>query len=421
MQNISPPCRYKIPCCNFCVGNSQSAKNMNFTRSSTSPHQTSIGQLSVNGVTHETPNYIVYTRRGTVPHLTNDNLKLVLESSGHESAIMNVNLWEMLPNFSSTLLEKYNNSLHQFLNFKREDNYTLLLTIRDSLYAQQTQLTNDRFIMGDTESGRKKLDVTQFIQHVKSYNTDIFVAMHDSSFGTGSGEPAPLLKSDIPKKRISKALDRTTKWLQQQKQSSDVNSIMFGGVVLHDSVITKSIDLLDTKGIALGDFSSIVPSERYEFLGNTVKYIREKKDVNTVVLISGQDHPYEILECVSNGVDLFDGTYPFTCAENGYASIYPVDINDKITPEEHDKLKMNLRDVKYARQFIPINSSCSCFSCKNHTRAYIHHLLNTHEMLAEVLLSIHNLHQYLSLFRSIRNHIKNGTFNDLKQYILSQQ
>lgn len=62
----------------------------------------------------------------------------------------------------------------------------------------------------------------------------------------------------------------------------------------------------------------------------------------------------------------------------------------------------------------PLVQGCSCFACRNHSRAYLHHLLHTHEMLASVLLELHNTHWWLGFFGAIQEAIQAG---QLQQYI----
>jgi queuine tRNA-ribosyltransferase subunit QTRTD1 len=91
--------------------------------------------------------------------------------------------------------------------------------------------------------------------------------------------------------------------------------------------------------------------------------------------------------------------------------------NQKIPPQT-TKDKINLRDVCYKFDTRPIVSGCQCYSCTYHSRAYIHHLVNTHEMLANILLTIHNCYHYLEFFRIIRNHLKKNTFLEFKNDFL---
>ncbi|KAI5730575.1 hypothetical protein M8J76_015295 [Diaphorina citri] len=73
--------------------------------------------------------------------------------------------------------------------------------------------------------------------------------------------------------------------------------------------------------------------------------------------------------------------------------------------------EMWLQHPRYVADFTPILADCECLTCQHHTRAYIHHLLNTKEMLAPVLLSIHNLHHYFKFFETIRESIKTNDPN----------
>lgn len=83
-----------------------------------------------------------------------------------------------------------------------------------------------------------------------------------------------------------------------------------------------------------------------------------------------------------------------------------------------DYSKLNLRDANLARDHSPILPGCSCDCCKNHSRAYIFHLLNANEMLAEVLLYMHNLHHYLRFMEAIRANTEAGTFDKFKSEFL---
>lgn len=400
-------------------------------------------------MTHCTPTYMIHTRRGTIPHLTNDNLQLVLQSCQMKGAIIHLNLFDMVQNFPPSLLSSHNLqlqqktgkkqemnvplfTLHELLNFPAS-NYTLFLSIRDAQHPLQTQMFNDKYIMGDTESGRKKLTAVEFCETVRSYGCDVHVSMHDSGFGNGTGVPM----HQYSKKRFAKALDRTRKWLQIQNEQDQIAATVasishrLDGLILcpfnehFDPVLQSAVQSIQSTnnnvhGIVLGDYSVMKPCERYSKLTRCVQYLNETFSGTSIVrVMNGMDHPLEILECVYHGgVDLFDGTYPFTCAEFGYASIYPLlPEKDAIIKDETDVMKMNLRNRSYRKDFRPILDHCPCWACKHHTRAYIHHLLNTHEMLAEVLLCMHNLHHYLQLFQTIQQQLKNGTFETYRKAI----
>ncbi|EPY77211.1 queuine tRNA-ribosyltransferase subunit QTRTD1 [Camelus ferus] len=76
--------------------------------------------------------------------------------------------------------------------------------------------------------------------------------------------------------------------------------------------------------------------------------------------------------------------------------------------------------MRYQEDFGPLVRGCSCYCCKNHTRAYIHHLLVTNELLAGVLLMMHNFEHYFGFFHSIREALKSDRLAQLKELIHRQ-
>ena len=76
--------------------------------------------------------------------------------------------------------------------------------------------------------------------------------------------------------------------------------------------------------------------------------------------------------------------------------------------------RMNMRNAKYARDFGPIDPACTCSVCRDHTRAYIRHLVKQNEMLGGILLSLHNLHFLLDLTRRAREAVLAGTYAEFE-------
>ena len=75
---------------------------------------------------------------------------------------------------------------------------------------------------------------------------------------------------------------------------------------------------------------------------------------------------------------------------------------------------MPIKAGRYAHDFSPIDENCSCYACRHFSRAYIRHLMNVGEILGVRLLTIHNLHYYLNLARTIREALENGIFAELR-------
>lgn len=115
----------------------------------------------------------------------------------------------------------------------------------------------------------------------------------------------------------------------------------------------------------------------------------------------GLGTPSQMVELIARGVDMFDCVLPTRIARNGTAYTRKGTINIKAGYAKSD--------------FHPIEEGCTCFACRNHTRAYIRHLLNVNEILGLKLMSIHNSHFYLQLMKEIRAHLENGTFSDFRK------
>ncbi|EGC33155.1 hypothetical protein DICPUDRAFT_37191, partial [Dictyostelium purpureum] len=144
---------------------------------------------------------------------------------------------------------------------------------------------------------------------------------------------------------------------------------------------------------------------------------------NKIKLISGVGSPEEILSLVELGVDIFSTNYPNLMTEWGNALVFKYTWDDVTSQNDTNQSanKINLWDTKYVIDTTPLFDGCECFTCKQHTKAYIHHLLNTHEMLAEVLLTIHNVSHYLGFFEEIRKNIKENKFVQYKKSFLEKR
>jgi queuine tRNA-ribosyltransferase len=114
----------------------------------------------------------------------------------------------------------------------------------------------------------------------------------------------------------------------------------------------------------------------------------------------------DFFETVARGIDIFDCVLPTRLARHGAAFT--------------QQGRLNLRGATLARDGRPIEDGCECYACRNFSRAYIRHLMQSNEILGLYLASIHNLHFLLDVMRQIRHSILNGTFARLRaQYVSS--
>jgi queuine tRNA-ribosyltransferase len=112
--------------------------------------------------------------------------------------------------------------------------------------------------------------------------------------------------------------------------------------------------------------------------------------------LMGVGKPADLLGAVRRGVDMFDCVIPTRSGRMGRAYT--------------SRGQLNLRNAKYAEDTRPLDPDCSCPACRNHSRAYIHHLLKCDEMLGPMLLSWHNIHYYQALMARMREAILAGRF-----------
>ncbi|MCK4401995.1 tRNA-guanine transglycosylase, partial [bacterium] len=122
--------------------------------------------------------------------------------------------------------------------------------------------------------------------------------------------------------------------------------------------------------------------------------------------LMGVGDPRDLLECIGMGIDMFDCVMPTRNARNGTV----------FTREG----KLVVRNAEHARSNEPIDTECSCYTCRNYSRAYIRHLFNTREILGLRLTSIHNLYFLMKLIRDARKAISKNKFLDFKKAFLKQ-
>ncbi|ETO21456.1 hypothetical protein RFI_15751, partial [Reticulomyxa filosa] len=155
----------------------------------------------------------------------------------------------------------------------------------------------------------------------------------------------------------------------------------------------------------------------------------------------------EVWIAIANGMDAVISAYPTQLTEQGLAmtnAISPVDMKTLATQKNWDPKidKICIRDLSFAQDSAPLLSQCSCFTCQRHSRAYIRHLFNTHEMNAHILLQMfclrlfvcnrlvdfsfslltyamtnsHNIHRYLQFVDAIREHIQNDNIQEFAEW-----
>ncbi len=113
--------------------------------------------------------------------------------------------------------------------------------------------------------------------------------------------------------------------------------------------------------------------------------------------LMGVGTPEDLVEGVSQGVDMFDCVMPTRNARNGHLFTRFGDLK--------------VRNARHRDSQAPVDETCTCYTCSNFSRAYLHHLDRCGEMLGPMLASIHNLHYYVNLMREVRQALDEDRFD----------
>jgi queuine tRNA-ribosyltransferase len=196
------------------------------------------------------------------------------------------------------------------------------------------------------------------------------------------------------------AMLRTHSWLlrcQQAKRRDDqaLFGIVQGGIFLdYRQQSAEFISSLDLPGNAIGGLSV---GETKDEMHAVLETIDPVLPAGKPRYLMGVGTPEDLVNGVMRGVDIFDCVLPTRLARHNAAMIR--------------KGRLNLVNAIYARDPMPIDIHCCCYTCRNFSRAYLRHLIIAREMLAATLLSIHNIHTLIQLTYEMRQAILENRFN----------
>jgi len=216
-----------------------------------------------------------------------------------------------------------------------------------------------------------------------------------------------LVDPGLPRGEVAAAMERTHRWASRSlaaRGGSDqaVFGIVQGGVdpeLRRESV--AAIAGLPFDGIAIGGLS--VGESKAE-MAATLSVVADAlgSDARPRYLM-GVGSPADFFTAVEHGVDLFDCVLPTRVARTGQVWT--------------DAGRVNLRNTVLQDDPGPIDASCSCEACRNHSRAYLAHLFRARELLAYRLASVHNVTWTLELMRRLRASLADGSFGALRELV----
>ena len=163
----------------------------------------------------------------------------------------------------------------------------------------------------------------------------------------------------------------------------------------------EQLEKIDFDGYALGGLSvGESHKEMINIVQSTVKIINSDKPR----YLMGVGRPVDIFESVEKGIDMFDCVIPTRFGRNGRAFV--------------NEGEINLRNAKFAKDQSPLDSKSNSIVSREFSRAYLHHLTKSNEILSSMILSLHNIAFYKTMMNEIRNSIIKKKFKELKKKYL---
>ena len=343
------------------------------------------GTIETNHGVIKTPVFMPVGTRATVKAMNNDELKSI------GSQIILSNTYHLYLKPGQEIIRKAD-GLHKFMNWDKP-----ILT--DSGGFQVFSLSKTRKITEEGVQFRSHIDGSKhFISPEKSMEiqndlgSDIMMAFDECVPYPASYE------------YTEDSMKRTLRWLKRCKDyhkntdKQNLFGIIQGGMYkdLREYSAKNTIDF-DLPGYAIGGLSVGEPRDlMIDLLDFTTDFMPENKPR----YLMGVGTPDYLFEAVEHGVDMCDCVLPTRIARNGTALT--------------SKGKLVVKNAKYKDDFSALDDNCDCYACKNHTRAYIRHLLNVDEILGARLLSIHNLKFLIKLMENIRKSIEEDRYLEFK-------
>ncbi len=349
-----------------------------------------LGKIHTSRGKIDTPAFMPVGTQGTVKGIFTDD---ILKTN---TQIILGNTYHLLLRPGVQILNKFN-GLHDFMNWKKP-----ILTDSGGYQIMSLSKFNKidlkiGAIFNSHLDGKKIiLSPEKSIQVQKSINSDIIMVLDE----------CPKLTND--KKVLSRAINVSTNWARRSKTEfgNDKTKGLFGIVQggLYKDLRLESIEKLieiNFDGYAMGGLAvGEKQQDMFSILNKTTRYLPKKKPR----YLMGVGTPSDILGAVNEGIDMFDCVMPTRSGRTGLAFTW--------------QGKINLKNSKYQKDKSPLDKDCSIRHLNKYSKSYLNHLIKSNEMMASMLISLHNIYFYQQFMREIRKSIQNGAFQSFyKKYI----
>lgn len=213
-------------------------------------------------------------------------------------------------------------------------------------------------------------------------------------------------RADQPHEEIAKSMELSMRWAKRSREGFDSGvahagrSALFGiqqGALHKDlrQVSAQKLIEIGFDGYAIG---GLAVGEGQEAMFATLDYAPQQLPQDRPRYLMGVGKPDDLVGAVERGVDMFDCVLPSRSGRNGQAFTW----NGAI----------NLRNARFAEDTNPLDGRCACPTCATYSRAYLHHLVKSGEILGAMLMTEHNIAFYQQLMQAMRDAIASHGFAD---------
>jgi queuine tRNA-ribosyltransferase len=199
------------------------------------------------------------------------------------------------------------------------------------------------------------------------------------------------------------SMQLSLRWAQRSKNAHVGNENALFGIIqggMYEDLRDESLNALEQMnfdGYAIGGLSVGEPKEDMKRI---LEHTAPKMPPSKPRYLMGVGTPEDLVNAVSQGIDMFDCVMPTRNARNGWLFTQYGDVK--------------IKNATYKMDMQPLDSDCECYTCQHFTRAYLHHLHKVGEILGARLNTIHNLHYYQVLMQGMRDAIEHDDFNAFK-------
>ncbi|MFD2632251.1 tRNA guanosine(34) transglycosylase Tgt [Idiomarina piscisalsi] len=349
------------------------------------------GRMKFERGTVETPAFMPVGTLGTVKGMTPEEVK----DTGAQICLGNTFHLMLRP---GTQIIQQHGDLHDFMNWDKP-----ILTDSGGFQVfslgELRKITEEGVTFRSPINGEKiLLTPEKSMQVQRELGSDIVMIFDECT-------PFPATQAEA-----RSSMELSLRWAERSKNAHGDNKAALFGIIqggmyeeLRD-ISLKGLTDIEFDGYAIGGLSVGEPKEdMMRILEHTAPKMPEQKPR----YLMGVGKPEDLVEAVRRGIDMFDCVMPTRNARNGHLFI--------------SSGVVKIRNAVHRTDTGPLDENCDCYTCKNYSRAYLHHLDKTNEMLGGRLNTIHNLRFYQKVMSDMRDALDNDTFDEFVETFYQQR